>query len=113
MSSFSWPPQNPSPNLKVALAYLSALEQYDEGKLMDTFDDTLKHEIFPKSLRRPVLNKTHFRQYFRSLASMFEHEREKNSVSGAFLSFYSLAYKYMYSGQFTMSLRSGTLLFCM
>jgi hypothetical protein len=78
-------PQNPSPNLKVALAYLSALEQCDERKLMDTFDDTLEHQILPKSLRRPILNKTHFGNYFRSLAAMFERGSNRVSLCILFL----------------------------
>lgn len=110
-SSSSWVrPQNPSPNLKVALAYLSALEQCDERKLMDTFDDTLEHRILPKSLGRPVLNKEHFGNYFQSIASMFERGSSRVSLC---IFFKISLYKYVCSGSSMKSLRRRTLLFCM
>lgn len=86
MSSSAEPwtaPENPSPNLQIALAYNDAMERWDEEALMSTFDETLEHRILPKSLTRPVLNKSLYRSYFQHLASMFKPAATK--VSNCYL----------------------------
>ncbi|KZP28473.1 hypothetical protein FIBSPDRAFT_817380 [Athelia psychrophila] len=65
------PPDSPSPNLATALAWMKALEEWDEATHFATCDETLEHRILPKSLMRPVLNKNHYLSYFRGLAEMF------------------------------------------
>jgi len=70
--SIPWtPPTNPSQNLRIALAYISALEQWDEKKLMDTLDETVEHRILPVSMTRPQLFKYQYLEYFRGLRRMF------------------------------------------
>jgi len=66
------PPTNQSPNLRTALAYIYAMEQWDEQKLMDTFDQTLEHQILPRSLNRPMLYKHQYLSYFQGLHKIFQ-----------------------------------------
>jgi hypothetical protein len=69
------PPANPSPNLRTALAYISAMEQWDTQRLMHTFDQTLEHQILPRSLERPLLFKNQYQDYFQGLRKMFHLQK--------------------------------------
>ncbi|KAF7976416.1 hypothetical protein HWV62_6825 [Athelia sp. TMB] len=65
-------PSSPSPNLATALAFMKALDEWDEEALEKTLDETLEHRILPKSLMRPVLTKSlYLSAYIHGIAEMF------------------------------------------
>jgi len=72
MATLWTPPANPSPNLRTALAYITAMEQMDERILSDTLDRTVQYEILPKRLTRPAVGKEHHMVYFRDLCRKFQ-----------------------------------------
>jgi hypothetical protein len=82
MSADPWiPPASPSPNLKTALAYCDALNEWDRNKIFNVFDDTLQHEILPKSLARPILDKKGYVEYFSAMMLLFKRFRVSTASS--------------------------------
>jgi len=66
-------PDSPSQNLATAIAFMKALDEWDEEALSKTLDETLEHRILPKSLMRPVLTKDlYLSGYIHNIAEMFK-----------------------------------------
>jgi len=69
------PPNDPSPNLQAALAYIDARNNWFSSadcvsaveRMMSMFDEDLEHRILPRSLERPVLNKSQYKVYVNEL----------------------------------------------
>lgn len=77
------PPHDPSPNLQTALAYIEARNAWFSSadnvsavdRMMAVFDEDLEHRILPRSLGRPVLNKTQYKGYVNGLLSFIREYR--------------------------------------
>lgn len=66
------PGPSPSPNALVIQSYIAALEEWDLEAIMSRFDETLQHQILPKSLGQPPMDKATYREYFKSVMPLFE-----------------------------------------
>lgn len=81
-------PSSPSPNLATALAFMKALDEWDEEALEKTLDETLEHRILPKSLMRPVLTKSlYLSAYIHGIAEMFNAPGSSKPVSRIILTY--------------------------
>jgi hypothetical protein len=64
MFTGAWmPPSSPSPNVQAMISYIRAVGMLDPPQVLRHFDDRLEHHYYPKSLQRPVLNKSQYAEY--------------------------------------------------
>jgi len=53
------------------MEYFEALRAWDIERIMACFSDDLEHQILPKSLGSPLMNKTQYAEYFKSVMPTF------------------------------------------
>lgn len=63
-------PLSPSPNVQAMLSYIQATSMLDPPQVLRHFDDRLEHHYYPKSLQRPVLNKSQYAEYLAVVTSL-------------------------------------------
>ncbi|KIJ51378.1 hypothetical protein M422DRAFT_158316 [Sphaerobolus stellatus SS14] len=66
-------PANPSPQLQVVLQWLDAWKTLNVDNVLPTLADDYKHQVLPKSLGRPMLNREEFTQNYRAVLPLYSY----------------------------------------